>query len=181
IQSIAGRSFVDGRPLAEARQVFADRVAALARVHSALLDSRWSGASLDEIVRGELAPFGGRASIVGPPLQVQPQMAQHLAMALHELATNATKHGALSTPGGSVRVEWTTRVADGESLFAFAWSETGGPPVLPPSREGFGQTLLRRILASTIAAQPAIDYAPEGLRYSFECPLSRVAVDGRTA
>ncbi|MFZ9502513.1 MAG: CHASE domain-containing protein [Beijerinckiaceae bacterium] len=174
IQSVASRSLADGRSLGEARQVFADRIAALARVHTALIDAQWTGALLGDLVHGELAPFGARVVMFGPRVRVNGQMSQHLAMAVHELATNAVKYGALSQPGGSVRVEWDVSERDGELWFSFAWREMGGPPVSKPIRDGFGQTLLRRLLGSAISAQPAIAYESSGLRYSFHCPLSRI-------
>ena len=178
IQSVASRSLSEGRSLAEARQVFADRIAALARVHSALIDAQWSGALLGDLVDGELAPFGARAAASGPGVRVNAQMSQHLAMAVHELATNAVKYGALSQSGGSVRVEWEVREREGEPWFFFCWRESGGPPVSAPSREGFGQQLLRRLLGSAISAQPRIAYDAEGLRYSFDCALSRIGSAG---
>ncbi len=178
IQSVASRSLSEGRSLPEARQVFSDRIAALARVHSALIDAQWSGALLGDLVDGELAPFGARVAVFGPDVRVNPQMSQHLAMAVHELATNAAKYGALSQPGGSVRVEWDVSERDGEKWFSFAWREMGGPPVSAPRREGFGQKLLRRLLGSAISAQPRIDYEAAGLRYSFDCPLARIGHAG---
>lgn len=174
IQSVASRSFSEGRSLPEARRVFADRIAALARVHSALVDAQWSGAMLHDLVNGELAPFGARVTAVGPAVQVNAQMSQHLAMALHELATNAVKYGALSQPSGSVRVEWRVFSCEEEQRFRFCWRESGGPPARKPTREGFGQKLLRRLLGSALSAQPIIEYAEEGLRYRFECELSRI-------
>lgn len=174
IQSVASRSFSEGRSLPEARQVFSDRIAALARVHSALVDAQWSGAMLHDLVNGELAPFGARVIAVGPAVQVNAQMSQHLAMALHELATNAVKYGALSQLTGSVRVEWRVFSCDDEQRFRFCWRESGGPPPGKPVREGFGQKLLRRLLGSALSAQPMIEYAEQGLRYRFECQLSRI-------
>lgn len=174
IQSVASRSFSEGRSLPEARRVFSDRIAALARVHSALVDAQWSGAMLHDLVNGELAPFGARVIAVGPEIQVNAQMSQHLAMALHELATNAVKYGALSQASGSVRVEWRVFACDDEQRFGLCWRESGGPPPGKPAREGFGQKLLRRLLGSALSAQPTIEYAKEGLRYRFECELSRI-------
>ncbi len=174
IQSVASRSLSDGRSLPEARRVLSDRIAALARVHSSLVDAQWSGAMLHDLVNGELSPFGARVIVVGPALRVNAQMSQHLAMAVHELATNAVKYGALSHPKGSVRVEWRVFQSDDGQRFRFSWREAGGPLVSDPLHEGFGQKLLRRLLGSALSAQPRIDYAPEGLRYRFECDLSRI-------
>jgi two-component sensor histidine kinase len=138
------------------------------------VDAQWSGAMLHDLVNGELAPFGARVIAVGPAVHVNAQMSQHLAMALHELATNAVKYGALSQASGSVRVEWRVFSREEEQRFRLCWRETGGPPVCKPAREGFGQKLLRRLLGSALSAQPTIEYAPEGLRYRFECELSRI-------
>lgn len=174
IQSVATRSLSEGRSLSEAKRVLSDRIAALARVHSGLVDTQWSGAMLHDLVNGELAPFGARIVAVGPAVQMNAQMAQNFAMALHELATNAVKYGALSQTSGSVRVEWRVFTCDQEQRFRFCWRESGGPPAVQPKREGFGQKLLRRLLGTALSAQPTIEYTPEGLRYRFECELSRI-------
>lgn len=175
IQSIAARTMSGGRTLSEAKSVFADRLSALARAHTALVDGRWSGASLRALLEGELAPFGARVSITGPFVRLNSQMAQNMAMAVHELATNAVKYGALSTGAGVVRIEWSVRHAPGGGVFAFSWQELGGPPAAEPDREGFGQTLLRRLIGASIGAEPVTEYGPQGFRYRFECPLARVA------
>lgn len=179
IQSIASRTLSGGRTLEEARAVFADRIAALARAHSALVDERWSGAQLRELLQAELAPFGERVSMAGPRMRVNSQMAQNLAIAVHELATNATKYGAFSVPEGVVRIRWRAhRGANGDLLFAFVWEESGGPPPPRDPKDGFGRVLLRRLIGSAIGSEPAIEHPPTGLRYAFECPLERI---GETA
>jgi len=175
IQSIASRTMAGGRTLSEAKSVFADRLSALARAHTALVDGRWSGASLRALLEGELAPFGARVSMTGPFVRLNSQMAQNMAMAVHELATNAVKYGALSTGAGVVRIEWGVRHAPGGGVFSFEWRELGGPPAAEPDREGFGQTLLRRLIGASVGAEPVTEYGAQGFRYRFECPLSRVA------
>jgi two-component sensor histidine kinase len=102
-------------------------------------------------------------------------MAQNMAMAVHELATNAVKYGALSDEVGVVRIVWSVRAGAASDTFSFSWEEVGGPPASEPEREGFGQTLLRRLIGATIGSDPVTEYAPGGFRYSFECPLERVA------
>ncbi|MFN3890247.1 MAG: CHASE domain-containing protein [Beijerinckiaceae bacterium] len=174
IQSIASRTLTGGRTLQEARSVFSDRLAALARAHSALVDGQWSGASLGHLLEGELAPFGARVSMRGPFLRINSQMAQNMAMAVHELATNAMKYGALSDNAGVVRITWAVRAAPSGEVFSFSWEEIGGPPTSDPEREGFGQTLLRRLIGATIGAEPVTEYPREGFRYRFECPLERI-------
>jgi PAS domain S-box-containing protein len=133
------------------------RVMALARAHSLLSERQWSGAELRILLEGELDAFLGapqaggggdmpRAELDGPPVTLVPPMAQGLSMALHELATNATKHGALSRQGGRLRVSWTVR----DGMLCLRWREAGGPPVLgAPTRRGFGT----RVLDSTIRGQ----------------------------
>ncbi len=174
IQSIASRTLSGGRSLQDARSVFSDRLSALARAHSALVDGQWSGASLRELLSGELAPFGARVTMSGPFVRLNASMAQNMAMAVHELATNAVKYGALSDAAGKVTIVWAVRNEPAGAVFSFSWKETGGPPASQPEREGFGQTLLRRLIGSSIGADPVTDYAPEGFGYSFECPLERV-------
>lgn len=175
IQSIASRTMSGGRTLEEARIVFGDRLSALARAHSMLVDGRWSGASLRNLLEGELAPFGARISMSGPFVLLNSQMAQNMAMAVHELATNAVKYGALSRDEGVVRILWDVRKTSGGETFSFSWQELGGPPASAPDRDGFGQTLLRRLVGASIGAEPVTDYAEQGFRYSFECPLDRVS------
>ena len=174
IQSIASRTMSGGRTLPEARAVFSDRLSALARAHSALVDGQWSGAPLRELLAGELAPFGARVTMSGPFVRLNSQMAQNMAMAVHELATNAVKYGSLSEASGKVSIVWKVKTEPAGAIFSFSWKESGGPPVMEPEREGFGQTLLRRLIGSSIGADPVTDYAEEGFGYRFECPLERL-------
>ncbi|MBX9761253.1 MAG: CHASE domain-containing protein [Beijerinckiaceae bacterium] len=174
IQSIAARTMSGGRSLEEAKVIFSDRLSALARAHSALVDGRWSGALLRDLLEGELAPFGARVSMSGPPVRLNAQMAQNMAMAVHELATNAAKYGSLSQNAGVVRIAWRIRREPSGPMFSFAWEEAGGPPAHAPEREGFGQTLLRRLIGSSIGSEPVTEYTPLGFRYRFECSLERI-------
>src|SRR5207253_2357687 len=132
------------------------RVKALARAHTLLAEGRWSGADLLTLARGELAPFlvpaiNGAVPVVnldGPIVQVSASAAQGLSMALHELATNATKYGALSVSNGRLTVTWSLDCATG--ALKLRWEERGGPPVAsPPRRRGFGT----RVLEGTIKNQ----------------------------
>lgn len=175
IQSIASRTMASGRTLQEAKSIFSDRLSALARAHTALIDGHWAGASLRSLLEGELAPFGARVSMSGPFVRLNSQMAQNMAMAVHELATNAVKYGALSESAGVVRIVWNVQRAPGGDRFSFSWVENGGPPASEPEREGFGQTLLRRLVGASIGAEPVIEYTASGFRYRFECALDRIA------
>jgi PAS domain S-box-containing protein len=151
------------------------RVAALARAQTLLSEVSWEGADLRALLEGELAPFlaGQRAALRGLPVVLPPGVAQPVAMAAHELATNAAKHGALSAPGGQVAVEW--EVAPGEpDLLGLRWIEAGGPPVEgPPGRRGFGSRVLEGTVRQQLGGQVRLDWQPAGLVCEMEIPLRR--------
>jgi two-component sensor histidine kinase len=166
IQAIAHRTLAGDAPLEEARASFEARLQALARAHRQLLKSNWTGVSLDEIVRQALEPFGPRSEIAGSDVTLTPKDAQNFSLALHELATNAVKHGALSRPDGRVEIAWAVRGGDGGRVLSFHWQERGGPPVVTPSRRGFGTALLKATFGDV-----RFDYAPEGLMCDIDLPL----------
>lgn len=145
------------------------RLHALSNVHTLLANSRWAGADLRTLVMDELKPYypGGtsRGNIEGPDLTLKPQSAQLIAMVLHELTTNAVKYGALSVPTGTVRVEWS-RTVNGNLLLR--WIETGGPPVGPPTRQGFGFRVLQRALSAQFSGELRFDWRPDGLACEIE-------------
>lgn len=122
------------------------RVRALASVHRLFVQSRWIGAELRELVNEELAPYGKggglRATLDGPEIFLKPNVAQIMAVLCHELATNAAKYGALSVAEGRVAVTWTRD----DRWLVFKWTETGGPSAKPPSREGFGTRVMRKLI-----------------------------------
>jgi PAS domain S-box-containing protein len=153
------------------------RVAALGRAQTLLAEERWDGAVLHTMLRGELAPFlaDERADLDGPPVMLPPGTAQPLAMAVHELATNAAKHGALSTPGGRLRVSW--RLDGGErGPLRLRWVERGGPPVDgPPARRGFGSRVLDGTLRRQLGGAVTLTWEPAGLVCEMEVPLRRDA------
>jgi PAS domain S-box-containing protein len=159
------------------------RVMALARAHSLLAERRWSGAELRILLESELKPFLAapepgssagmpRAGLDGPPVTLAPPVAQGLSMALHELATNATKHGALSTPGGQLRVEWTLR---GGTL-QLRWRETGGPALDgAPVRRGFGTRVLDSTIRGQLGGTVRFSWEATGLVCEIEVPHTRSA------
>jgi two-component sensor histidine kinase len=162
------------------------RIAALARAQTLLSEDRWRGASLQALLKAELVPFawedggelGPRAEVDGPPVLLPPSAAQPLAMAAHELATNAIKHGALSVPGGRVRVTWRLTKADDAASDALAlrWEETGGPPVPgPPTRRGFGSRVLESIVRGQLGGSFLLTWAPTGVVCDIKIPLARLA------
>jgi PAS domain S-box-containing protein len=147
------------------------RISALAHAHRLLSESRWTGASLERLIAEELGPYaeGDRVQIKRPNRDVllSPVVAQSIAMALHELATNASKYGALSVSTGSVRVSCTRTAPDRMQL---TWTETGGPRVEPPSRLGVGLAVINRALAGVAEGAVRFDWLPEGLRCEIAFP-----------
>jgi two-component sensor histidine kinase len=105
---------------------------------------------------------------------LNPRVAQTFALVVHELATNATKHGALSGPRGHIAIHWSVEGAGTEARFQFRWKELDGPPVVPPTRQGFGRVMLEKAVAQEFGVPAKIDFAPEGLSYEINAPLSVV-------
>lgn len=162
----------------ETRDDVAARLLALAEAHKVLVDQNWAGADLSTLVERTLAPFkhASRAQIEGPPVRLSPQQAVSMSLVLHELATNAVKYGALSSPDGKVAVSWNFMLdKSGGRHMTFLWLERGGPVVTPPKRRGFGTRLIERSMAQDSASRVRIDYEPEGVRCALDLALSTVA------
>lgn len=175
ILSIANRTFSGHRPLEQERKIFAARVTAIARAHALLIAAPGEGGLLGDIVRLELASFSERVNIHGPRIMLTSAATQGFAMIIHELATNAAKHGALVDGLGRLAVTWSkTEIAGQAAQLLFRWQERGGPRVIAPAHAGFGSTLLERALDTT-AHPPVFDYAPEGLTYDLTIALSAVS------
>jgi len=167
--------------IATASATFNERLRALANAHDILNKTRWTSASIREVVDNTIAAFPvERIAISGPALPINPKMALTLALAVNELATNALKYGALSVPDGTVDIEWAlepSEDADGETRLVWRWREHGGPPVTPPSRRGFGRFLIERVLGTDFGGSVQIDYRPDGV----ECVLNAPAPQLPTA
>jgi PAS domain S-box-containing protein len=161
-----------GRDVEDLRSVVLGRLQALARAHQLLSESRWRGADLRRLVEEELRPYAlgdeARVRIEGGPAPLSPAAAQGVAMAVHELATNAAKHGALSVDGGRVDISW--EIAD--ERLRIRWAESGGPPVPKPSRAGIGTTVLQRALGGVIGGSVRLDWREEGLVCEMELPAA---------
>jgi two-component sensor histidine kinase len=169
----------DPRAYAEAVE---GRIGALARTHALLARERWTRAGLREIVETELLGFlhgqrgasdGPRARLRGPALLLGPDAAQPLAMAIHELATNATKYGALALSGGHLAVSWTLENRGG--MLVLRWVERGGPPLeSPPARRGFGSRVLETTVRTQLGGTLTLDWAREGLTCEIRVPTARL-------
>jgi len=179
MQSIAHQTLGNAASLADARATLDARLQSLSTAHDVLTRESWDGATLAEIAEGALQPFrqrdGRRFKVGGPHVKLSPRQALAFVMALHELATNAVKYGALSDGAGRVILNWD--VVDGarpERLWV-RWEELGGPPVAPPQRKGFGSRMIERALAAELDGTAEIDYRPRGLVCTVEAPLPDMA------
>jgi two-component sensor histidine kinase len=152
-------------------EAFEGRLMALSQTHNLLNRSYWTGVSLCDLIKLELAPYAdadsGRLCLDGEDFKLGPATAVTLGMAFHELATNAAKYGALSVAGGSVKVSWQTPPP---GLLHLEWEETGGPPVLPPKRLGFGSRLLEKTLAG-LGGEARLYFPRDGVRCEMDLAL----------
>lgn len=174
LQSITIRSLSDSRDVDEARRVLLGRLHALAHAHELLTEACWKGAGLSDIVDAEVAGFSDRVHAAGPDVFLTASAVQTFALVVHELATNAAKYGALLNAGGLIRIRWDIVEAGDERCLEFRWKETGGPPVVPATRKGFGMTLIGT-MAGALTSEPCIDFARDGLACTLKVPLDVVA------
>ena len=161
-----------GSDAAEAREVLirACMLSHQSRCHNGGLDG-----APRRIVRLELEPFSTRVEATGPHVMLNPRVAQTFALLLHELATNAAKHGALSGPDGRIEIHWVIEGVGEQASFAFRWHELDGPPVVRPTRQGFGRILLEKAATQEFGVAPKVTFAPDGLSYEIDALLSDVA------
>jgi two-component sensor histidine kinase len=175
VQALVGSTARSTNTVDEFYHAFSDRIVSLAKTHSLLTEDYWQMASLREILENELGPYDdesrGRIRLSGPPLELSADLAVPTGMAIHELTTNAVKHGALSVPDGRVEVAWEVKALENGRRLHLEWIERDGPLVAEPTRRGFGSTLLQRVLTAQVQAQIDIDYQPTGLRFTMDAPL----------
>ncbi|HEY0012722.1 MAG TPA: HWE histidine kinase domain-containing protein [Allosphingosinicella sp.] len=174
IQSIAQQTFRGDAAVPEARQAFESRLTALAAAHDLLTGRNWEAASLLAVIdRAGLGCGAGsdRIAIRGEDIELAPRTALSIAMALHELCTNAVKYGALANEKGRVTVSWTVSGQAGARRLSLAWIEEGGPPVPPPARRGFGSRMIERGLAAELGGTAELLFRPEGVICRVEAPL----------
>jgi two-component sensor histidine kinase len=167
--AIANRTF-RGEVHDAPRLVFASRLMTLSKAHDALTASDWDRTGIVQIIKGALEPHQfdqDRVLVCGPDLDLAPKQALALALAINELATNASKYGALSNPSGTVQVTWSCE----DSEFIFAWRETGGPAVVPPAREGFGTRVIKSSLADDFGGAVELTYEAAGFVCVLTAPL----------
>lgn len=152
----------------EARRIIEGRIQALAKVHSLLSEDKWQGATLASLVDAQLGPFSGRYELTGDPMVLRPRAALGFSLILHELTSNAARHGSLMHPQGRVVVE--ARINAQKSVLL--WNESGGPTVTNPSRKGFGTTLIHLLAEHDLGGNVDLSYEPAGLRARIEVPVA---------
>jgi PAS domain S-box-containing protein len=174
VQAIMGSTARSTETTEDFQRAFTARIASLARTHSLLTEAKWQSVAFGDLLRAELEPYDDgsehRITLAGPPVELPSELAVPIGMALHELTTNAAKHGALGELGGRVEVRWSVKNEDACQL-CWVWNEHDGPPVELPTHEGFGSRLLKRVLTVQTGADVKIDFDPDGLRVTVALPL----------
>lgn len=155
-----------------------DRIAGLSASHDVLVQNSWKDVPFDELIKSQLGHFehllGNRITISGPPTRIKATAAQGFGLALHELATNAAKYGALSTNSGCVAINWLEVDGDDGRCLRLTWLESGGPEVVAPAKRGFGSLMIERILAAQFGCKVDLTFEPKGLQCHFTAPSERV-------
>ena len=157
---------------------FSRRLLGLAASQDLIVQGNWGGVTMEALVRSQIRHLGHEVSdsrfrIEGPAMMLAPSAAQGIGMALHELGTNAIKYGALSDPEGLVAIRWS--VSDDGGLYHICWEERHGPVVQKPDRSGFGRVVIEEMAAISVGGRVELDYAPEGLTWTLEASVDRVA------
>jgi PAS domain S-box-containing protein len=174
VQSIVAHSLRGATTSSDARSAIEHRLMALSRAHDVLTREFWGGADLSDIVAEAFEPYASdsrRFQRQGPSVRLPPRTALAVAMTLQELCTNAIKYGALSNGTGTIDLRWGTDDTDGGGLW-IRWEERGGPPVVPPSKRGFGTRLIERTLAEDLQGTARLDFAPSGVVCTLTSALS---------
>ncbi|WP_243370153.1 sensor histidine kinase [Microvirga solisilvae] len=183
VQSVAAmtrRSAQDGDLLAW--DAFLGRLQGLSKTHDLLTATQWQGALLEDVLKNELEPYQDamrqRIRLRGPQINLQPSAVLALGLAIHELATNASKYGSLTVPEGKVNIMWAVTPSLNPPILIVEWVESGGPSVSPPKRQGFGTKLIQRGLAQQLGGEIKLAFEPEGIRCVITFPIKNVMVDG---
>lgn len=175
VSAVVDQTFRTAGP-EKAQRLIGDRLSALGQAHDILTRSRWSDAPLRDIVAGtlEVHRHAGAIHIDGPAVYLSANQALAMGLAVHELATNAVKYGALSVSGGTISITWQAGTPGSEEDFRFEWTEAGGPPVARPTRKGFGSRLLERALVPYFGGAVDMAYEPGGLRFTLRTRMNRL-------
>jgi two-component sensor histidine kinase len=175
VQAIAAQTFGSGDSGPESRRRFEARLIALSDAHSILTQDNRDGAELKRLILRALKALAApnRLRLEGPPVRLSPKATVAIAMAMHELGTNAGKYGALANDAGRIAVTWEVS-AKSPALFAMEWRESGGPAVEPPGRRGFGTRLIERNLAHDLDGEARLNFLSDGLVCKISAPLESI-------
>jgi two-component system CheB/CheR fusion protein len=166
--AIIEQTRIDGRSPEELKDTLLGRLRAMARSYGAIARDNWKTVDIGELINQELEPFDERRySAEGPSIRLKPRLALSLGMILHELATNAAKHGAFSTEQGTIKVSWSL---EGET-FSLTWQESGGPNTSEPDHHGFGLKLIANEARYNPGGEVAFNFRPEGVTVHLRCDL----------
>jgi chemotaxis methyl-accepting protein methylase/two-component sensor histidine kinase/PAS domain-containing protein len=175
VQALVRQSDRRTQSVAAFRQQLVGRLQALARAHDLILSADWRKAQLGRLVQEAIEPFQPAGStaitIDGEPLAISPRQALGLSFVLHELGTNAAKHGALAVPGGRLAIDWRVEGEPGARQVRLGWRESGGPAITPPNEQGFGTKLIERACAHELGGKAELHYAPDGLACEVRFPI----------
>jgi PAS domain S-box-containing protein len=174
VQSLVTKAAWNTRDVNEFRKAVEGRILALSRAHNQLSERHWSDAELSQLLHSELEPYlaKGNVGLVGESIHVPPRVALMLSMAIHELATNAAKYGAWSSPDGRIDISWATKANGSAPRLRLCWLEQNGPPVAKPTHKGFGTRLLGRGIETELGGSTLIEFAPSGVRCKIDIPLT---------
>ena len=172
IQAIVSRSLTKDRSVADAKKALLARLHALGRAYASLTEGAFEGAPMTVIAAQEIDGFSDRVAIDGPPVMLKAKVAQTLSLAVHELSTNAVKHGALALDGGSASLTWA--ISGAEPMFHFVWKELGKPMSQPFTQRGFGCVLLQQVIGAELGCVPHFSTEDGNLVYRFSAALANV-------
>jgi len=177
VQTLARQTAASGS--ADFVERFERRIRSLSASQDVLVRNAWAKVPLEDLIRSQLAHhkelLNRRIFIRGPVIQLTATAAQTIGMVIHELATNAAKYGALSNDTGVVSIEWELSRSDGqEPRLELSWTESGGPPVVKPSRKGFGSEVIGRMVKMSLRCEPKLEYAQDGFRWRMSCPSAAI-------
>lgn len=181
VEAIAKRSASDN--FEEFMERFQKRLRALARNQDLLVRNEWKSISINELAASQLSHLSDfrRIHTHGPHIEIDASASQALGMALHELATNSAKYGALSASGGEVRLVWELLKVDGMERFSMTWTEQGGPLVARPLRSGFGSSVISDAVTMSLAGEVTLEFRPTGLRWNVVCPVTNLSKNSTQA
>jgi two-component sensor histidine kinase len=174
VQSLITQTARSTDDIGEFQKAVEGRILALSHAHNQLSERRWGDAELNHLLRSGLEPYLAKGNVLlsGEPVRIAPQAALMISMAVHELATNAAKYGALSSTKGCIDLSWVVEADGAGPILRLRWHERNGPPVIRPTRKGFGTRLLERGIEAELGGSTLTEFAAAGVRCEIKVPLA---------